>query len=108
MEWLEKMNDALTYIEEHLERTVDYRAAARAACSSPTRFQRIFAFLTDMTIGEYVRYRKMTLAAKDLLNTPVKVIDLAAKYGYESPEAFTRAFRAFHGISPSQARRAGG
>ena len=107
MEWLEKMNDALTYIEEHLEGTVDYRAAARAACSSLTRFQRIFAFLTDMTIGEYVRYRKMTLAAKDLLSTPIKVIDLAAKYGYESPEAFTRAFRAFHGISPSQARRGG-
>lgn len=107
MEWLKKMNEALAYIEENLAGTVDYSMAARIACSSLTRFQRMFAFLTDRTVGEYVRYRKMSLAAQDLLDTDIKIIDLAAKYGYESPEAFTRAFRAFHGIAPSAVRKGG-
>ncbi len=107
MEWLEKMNDALRYIEENLENGIDYRMAAQIACSSLTRFQKMFTFVTDITIGDYVRYRKMTLAAQELKETDIKVIDLAAKYGYDSPDAFTRAFRAFHGISPSDARNNG-
>ena len=107
MEWLEKMNEALAYIEENLAGTVDYRIAARISCSSLTRFQRMFAFMTDITIGEYVRCRRMTLAAADIKETNMKIIDVAAKYGYDSPEGFTRAFRAFHGIAPSQVRKGG-
>lgn len=107
MEWLEKMNEALAYVEENLAGTVDYRQAARIACSSLTRFQRMFAFVTDMTIGEYVRRRRMALAAGDIKNTDMKIIDVAAKYGYDSPEGFTRAFRAFHGIAPTKARKGG-
>lgn len=107
MEWLEKMNAALDYLEENLAGTIDYRKAARIACSSLTRLQRMFAFMTDMTIGEYVRCRRMTLAARDIKRTDIKIIDVAAKYGYDSPEGFARAFRAFHGIAPSQARKGG-
>ncbi len=107
MEWLTKMNEALAYIEENLEGTVDHRRAAQIACCSLTRFQRMFTFLTDVTVGEYVRCRRMTLAARELRDTEIKIIDLAAKYGYDSPEAFTRAFRAFHGIAPTAARKGG-
>lgn len=107
MEWLEKMNAALDYIEENLAGTIDYPTAARIACSSLTRFQRMFAFMSDMTIGEYVRCRRMALAAGDIKGTDMKIIDVAAKYGYESPEGFARTFRAFHGIAPTQARKGG-
>lgn len=107
MEWLEKMNEAIAYMEENLAGTVDYQKAARIACSSLTRFQRMFAFMTDMTVGEYVRCRRMTLAAMDIKGTDMKIIDVAAKYGYDSPEGFARAFRAFHGIAPSRARKGG-
>lgn len=107
MEWLSKMNDALNYIELNLEGKIDYHEVAHIACSSLTRFQRMFTFMTDMTIGDYVRFRKMSLAAEDLKNTDVKVVDLAIKYGYESPEAFTRAFQIFHGMPPTVVRKLG-
>jgi AraC family transcriptional regulator len=105
MEWLEKMNDALDYIEAHMEEKIDNATVARIACCSLSRFQRLFSFVTDITIAEYVRCRKMSLSAKELLNSDIKIIDLALKYGYESPEAFTRAFQTFHGISPSSVRK---
>ena len=107
MEWLNKMNDALYYIESNLEGKIDYSKAASIACSSLTRFQRMFIFMTDITISDYVRFRKMSLAAEDIKNTEIKVVDLAAKYGYESPEAFTRAFLAFHGMPPTAVRKLG-
>lgn len=107
MEWLAKMNDALRYIEENLQNDIDYHVAAKIACSSLTRFQKMFTFVTDITIGDYVRCRKMALAAQELKETDIKIIDLAAKYGYDSPDAFSRAFRAFHGISPTSARNNG-
>lgn len=105
MEWLTKMNDALDYIEDHIAEKVEPAEAARRACSSLSRFQRMFAFVTDTTVAEYIRCRRMALAARDLLDSDVKVIDLAAKYGYESPEAFTRAFQAFHGLTPTAVRK---
>lgn len=107
MEWLSKMNSALGYIELNLEGKIDYGEVSRIACSSLTRFQRMFTFMTDMTIGDYVKRRKMSLAAEDLKNTDIKVIDLALKYGYESPEAFTRAFQGFHGMPPTVVRKLG-
>ncbi|OPJ58348.1 helix-turn-helix domain-containing protein [Clostridium oryzae] len=107
MEWLSKMNDAINYIESNLEGKIDYREVARIACSSLTRFQRMFTFMTDISISDYVRFRKMSLAAEKLKNTGIKVVDLAAKYGYESPEAFTRAFLAFHGMPPTVVRKLG-
>lgn len=107
MGWLENMNHALDYIEDHLQGKIDYEAIAKTACCSPYHFQRMFTFMSDITLSEYVRRRKMTLAAFDLLNSDIKVIDLAYRYGYESPEAFTRAFQNLHGITPSSARRQG-
>ncbi len=107
MEWLEKMNDAINYMEAHMEEKIDYNAAAEIACCSLSRFQRMFSFATDITIAEYVRCRRMSLAAGDLLNSDMKIIEIAQKYNYESPEAFTRAYQAFHGVSPSNTRKLG-
>lgn len=107
MEWVEKMNRAIDYIEDHLEDRVDYEKVAQIACCSVFLFQRMFSFLTDVSLSEYIRRRRMSLAAIELKNSDIKVIDLALKYGYESPEAFTRAFQTFHGISPALARRYG-
>lgn len=107
MEWLKNMNNAIKYIEDNLERKVDLNEVARVACCSLSRFQRMFAFATDIPVTEYIRSRKMSLAAHEILNSDIKVIDLAFKYGYESPEAFTRAFQAFHGVSPTSARKLG-
>ena len=107
MEWLNKMNDAIQYVENHLEEKIDYPEVARIACCSLSRFQRMFTFVTDITIAEYVRCRRMALSARGLLSSDIKIIDLALKYGYESPEAFTRAFQAFHGISPTSVRKLG-
>lgn len=107
MEWLNKMNDGIDYIETHLRDKIDLGEAARIACCSLSRFQRMFTFVTDITITEYIRCRRMALSASELLNSDIKIIDLATKYGYESPEAFTRAFQAFHGFSPSSVRKLG-
>jgi len=105
MEWLNKMNDAIGYIEENLTEKIDYSQAANIACCSLSRFLNMFLFITDVTPAEYVRRRKMALSANELINNDVKIIDLSLKYGYESPAAFTRSFKAFHGLSPSVARK---
>lgn len=107
MEWLKQMNHAVDYIEAHLEGKSDYAGIAKAACCSPYHFQRIFSFLAEMPLSEYIRRRKMTLAAFELQSSGIKVIDLALKYGYDSPEAFTRVFHQIHGIPPTSARRQG-
>lgn len=107
VEWLDKMNDALRYLEDNLRGKVDHREAARIACSSLRRFQRMFEFVTDMTVDEYLRRRRMALAARDLVESDIRIIDVAARYGYESPDAFSRAFRAFHGASPTEVRKTG-
>jgi AraC family transcriptional regulator len=107
MEWLNKMNDAMRYIELNLTEKINYTEVARISCCSLTRFQRMFSFMTDITIGDYVRCRKMALAAEELKNSDIKIINIAHKYGYESPEAFTRAFQAFHKVPPTTARKLG-
>lgn len=107
MEWLENINNAINYIEEHIEEKIDYQKAAQTAYCSLSRFQKMFSFVTDITIAEYVRCRRMALAAKDLLNSDIKIIDIANKYNYDSPESFTRAFQAFHGVPPTTTRKFG-
>jgi AraC family transcriptional regulator len=107
VEWLAKMNNAIDFIETNIKRKIDYAEAASIACCSLTRFQRVFQFVTDVTVAEYVRCRRMSLAAAELLNRDIKIVDLALEYGYESPEAFSRAFQAFHGISPTSVRKLG-
>lgn len=107
MEWLNKMNCAIDYIEAHMDSKIDFKRAAQIACCSLSRFQRMFTFATDISLSEYVRCRRMVLSARELLNGNEKVIDIALKYGYESPAAFTRAFQTFHGIPPTSVRKLG-
>jgi len=105
MEWLNKMNDAIDYIEANINEKIDYTQAASIACCSLSRFQNMFLFIVGITPSEYVRRRRMALSANELINDSVKIIDLSFKYGYESPAAFTRSFKAFHGLSPSAVRK---
>ncbi|WP_433946970.1 AraC family transcriptional regulator [Paenibacillus sp. SN-8-1] len=108
MEWLERMNRAIDYIETNLNREIELGEAARMACCSSYQFQRLFSFITDVTLAEYIRRRRLTLAALELQNGgAAKVIDVALKYGYESPVSFARAFQALHGITPAMARQEG-
>jgi AraC family transcriptional regulator len=104
---LRQMNEALDYIEAHLTERVDLTAAARVAGCSEYHFRRMFSFLAGMPLSEYIRRRRLTLAAQDLLDGGARVIDVALKYDYESPDAFTRAFQAQHGVAPMQVRREG-
>lgn len=108
MEWLERMNRAIDYIEANLTEEIELSEAARMAYCSSYQFQRMFSFITDVTLAEYIRRRRLTLAALELQHRGVaKVIDVALKYGYESPVSFARAFYALHGITPAMARQEG-
>lgn len=104
MEWIIGIQNAINYIEDHITETIDYEELGRVSFSSPFHFQRVFSILCGYTVGEYVRYRRLSLAGMELAAGREKVIDVAAKYGYESPDAFARAFQKFHGLAPSQAR----
>ena len=107
MNLLEKMNGALTYIEENLTSDIDFKEAAKLACCSEYHFKRMFSFLAGITLSEYIRRRRLSLAAFELNNSNKKIIDAAIKYGYSSPDSFTRAFQNFHGVPPSEARNNG-
>lgn len=107
MAWLDRLNEALVHVEAHLGDPVDAGEVARIACCSTAHFHRMFSLAAGMSLGEYVRCRRMDKAARELLHAPVRVTELAARWGYESPEAFTRAFKAFHGASPVSVRKNG-
>ncbi|MHC1696198.1 MAG: effector binding domain-containing protein [Eubacteriales bacterium] len=107
MEWLDRLNKALDYIEENLSGEIDYERAARIACCSVFHFQRMYGYIAGVPLSEYIRRRRMTSAAFELQSSDIKVIELALKYGYDSPTSFNRAFRGIHGISPSEARAQG-
>lgn len=107
MEWVERLNDSMRYIEEHLTEEMDYEQLGRIACCSAYHFQRMFTYMAGVTLSEYVRRRKMSLAAVDLQGGKEKIVDIAEKYGYHSPTAFNRAFQGVHGIAPSAVRSEG-
>ena len=107
MEWIERLNGAINYIEEHLGEEINLNEASKIACCSKYHFQRMFAYMADIPLSEYMRRRRMSLAAVDLQSGDNKVIDVALKYGYDSPTAFNRAFKNIHGIAPSQAKEKG-
>ena len=106
MEWVDGLNRSIAYIESHLTEEIDYAALARLACCSTYHYQRMFAYLAGVPLGEYIRRRRMSLAAVDLM-AGEKVADTACKYGYQSPTAFNRAFQAVHGLPPSAVREPG-
>lgn len=107
MDWLERMNSAISYIEENLTCDIDYKHAARIACCPYYHFQRMFSFIADIPVSEYIRRRRLTLAAFELQQSDMSIIEIALKYGYESHSSFTRAFSELHGIAPVAARKPG-
>ena len=107
MDWIIGIQKAIDYIEDNLTETIDYDMVAAQSFSSSYHFQRVFSILCGFTIGEYIRNRRLSLAGTELASNKAKVIDVALKYGYESPDSFAKAFQRFHGVLPSQARMSG-
>lgn len=103
MDWKMCMNQAIDYIEDTLAGKIDYSAAARILNCSDWEFRRVFSMLAQIPLSEYIRRRRLSLAVADI-QSGEKIIDTAVRYGYESQAAFSRAFRQFHGITPTQAR----
>ena len=106
-EWAQGIQDAIQYIEDNITEPLDITDIAAKAYVSAFHFQRIFGVLCGMTVGEYIRSRRLSLAAQELSCSDIRVIDAALKYGYDSPDSFTRAFTKFHGIPPSAAKEKG-
>ena len=104
MEWIESLQKAITYMEEHLLEEINYEDVAKQVHTSSYEFHRAFSFVTGLTANAYIRNRRLSLAAKELVETDVKITDLAMKYGYKTPESFTKAFTRFHGVAPKMAR----
>jgi AraC family transcriptional regulator len=107
MDWLTRMNAALDYIENNLRGEIDYGVLEKLACCSAHTFFKMFSYVAVLSLSEYVRKRRLTLAALELQSSDIKVVDTAVKYGYESPVSFARAFQALHGVTPAQAKKGG-
>ena len=105
--WIDGFQESVAYIEQNLSGTLEIEEIAKKAALSPFYYQRIFGAMCGMTVGEYIRARRMTFAAQELMRSEQKVIDIAVKYGYDSPDSFAKAFRHFHGITPTEAREPG-
>ena len=107
MDCIISIQKAIEFMEKHLLEDINYEDVARQVYMSAYHFHRTFSMLTGITANEYIRNRRMSLSAQELTMSEVKVIDIAYKYGYDSPESFTKSYTRFHGVSPSVARRAG-
>lgn len=107
MEWIERLNHAISYMEEHLKDDIDYGQLGKIACCSAYHFQRMFTYMAGTPLSEYIRRRKMSLAAVELQGGDKKIIDVAVEYGYQSPTAFNRAFQSVHGVAPSAVKNEG-
>lgn len=107
MVWQEAMEEAVAYLEDHLDGEIDLLIPARITGFSLWSFQRAFSLVAHVPVGEYIRRRRLSRAMQDLTGGQDKVIDIALRYGYESPAAFSRAFSQQYGMSPTSARNAG-
>ena len=105
MEWVQSINRAIEYMETHLTENIHCEDISNYVHISSFHFQRMFRLFTDMAVGEYLKKRRLSLAGEELTRQNSKVIDVALKYGYQSPESFSKAFTRFHGITPSQAKK---
>lgn len=104
MDWIKQLNETMSYIEDNLTEEVDYKHVASMAGCSIYNFQRMFSYVAGVPLSEYIRNRRLTMAAFEILNGRERLLDVALKWGYDSPEAFSRAFRNFHGVLPSVVR----
>lgn len=104
---IQLIQQAICYMEEHIYDDINYTDVAKSIHMSGYNFHRTFSFIAGMTANEYIRNRRLTLAAQELQTTDISVIDVAYKYGYESPESFSKAFSRFHGSTPRQAKQKG-
>lgn len=107
MKWIDSIQKSIQYMEEHLLESMAVEQIAAQAHMSAFHFQRIFALMTEVTVAEYIRRRRLTLAAHELMQGDCKIMDMAFKYGYDTPESFSKAFRRQHGITPSEIRKSG-
>jgi AraC family transcriptional regulator len=107
LNWIEGIGEAVSYIEENIHKELTIENIAKRACISPFYFQKGFAMLCGFTVGEYIRRRRLALAGSELVATDRKIIDIALKYGYDSPDSFTRSFTRFHGLTPTAVRKNG-
>lgn len=107
MGWIENIRDAITYMEENITEKLEIEEIAKHARISPFYFQKGFAMLCGFTVGEYIRKRRLSLAGMDLLHSQEKIIEIALKYDYDSPDSFTKAFTRFHGVTPTAVRKRG-
>ena len=107
MDWLDRMNNVLDYIEENLEEEIDYKQLAKIAYCSEFHFSRMFASISGISLSEYIRRRRLTLAAFELQKSDKRILEIANMYGYESADSFSRAFKKLHGIKPSECRQQG-
>ena len=104
MEWIAAIQRAIAYIEAHLLDELNYEDVARQVNISGYEFHRAFSFLTGMTANAYIRSRRLSMAGQEIVETDARITDIALKYGYETPESFTKAFTRFHGVAPRLAR----
>lgn len=107
MRWTECVGEAISYIEDNITEELTIENIARQACVSPFYFQKGFAMLCGFTVGEYIRCRRLALAGSELVANDEKLIDIALKYGYDSPDSFTKSFTRFHGATPTAVRKSG-
>jgi AraC family transcriptional regulator len=107
MDWITGIQKAIDYVEDNLTEDLDYGQIAARAFMSGFNFQRMFGIMCGYPLGEYIRCRRLTLAGSELNSSSHKVIDVALKYGYDSPDSFAKAFFRFHGVTPSAAREPG-
>lgn len=107
MDWIQGIQRAIDYVEAHITEEIDFEEAAKQAYSSSFHFQRVFGILCGMPLGDYIRMHRLSLAGEELSKGDAKIIDIALKYGYDTPESFSRAFTRFHGIAPSEAKHSG-
>lgn len=105
MEWMAIIGNSIQYMEDHITEDITVESVAKNVGVSSFYFQKGFAMLCGFSVSEYIRNRKLALAGNDLLVTDEKIIDIAMKYGYDSPDSFTKAFTRFHGVTPTAVRK---
>lgn len=105
MEWMAIIGNSIQYMEDHITEDITVESVAKSVGVSSFYFQKGFAMLCGFSVSEYIRNRKLALAGNDLLVTDEKIIDIAMKYGYDSPDSFTKAFTRFHGVTPTAVRK---